>query len=215
MLQLSIVRPSSSAWSSPLHMVSKKMPSDWRSCDDWRSCGDWHSCGDYRALNRVTAPDRYMVPHIHDTTIFSKLDLVRAYHPIPASPSDITKMAITTPFGLFEFMKMPFGLRNAAQTFQRSWTKSSMVYPQPTPTLMMSSLLVPTQSNTSRIGELFLIVLPCIALSSIPISAYSVSQNSIFSVIALIDRVSLLSLRKLKLLEISLNPSLSDSCVSL
>ena len=41
------------------------------------------------------------------------------------------------------------------------------------------------------------------ALSSIPISAYSVSQNSNFSLITLIDRVSLLSLRKLKLLEIS------------
>jgi hypothetical protein len=106
-------RPSGSPWSSALLLVSKK---------DY----GWRPCGDYRALYSRIVPDCSPVRHIHDYThqisgcrVFTKIDPVRAYNQIPVQPSDIQKTAITTPFGLFEFPFMSFGLRNAAQTLQR------------------------------------------------------------------------------------------------
>jgi hypothetical protein len=46
----------------------------------------------------------------------AKIDLVKDYHQIPVAASDIPKMAIIMPFGLFEYLFMPFGLSNAAQS---------------------------------------------------------------------------------------------------
>jgi hypothetical protein len=56
---------------------------------------------------------------LHGCNIYSKIDLVKGYHQIPVAPADIPKAAIIMPFGLLEYLFMPFGLSNAAQTFQR------------------------------------------------------------------------------------------------
>jgi hypothetical protein len=108
-----IICCSTSPWSSPLHLVKK---------DD----GTWRPCGDFRRLNLVTMPDSYPLPNMLDfaakmssCAVFSKIDLRKGYHQIPMNAADVQKTAITTPFGLYEFLCMPFGLRNAGCTFQR------------------------------------------------------------------------------------------------
>lgn len=82
---------------------------------------DWQSCGNYRVLNRVTVPGQYpilQILHLHYMVpVFSMLDLVHMYYLIPVASDDIHTTAVTTPFGLFKFTYMPFGLRNAAETF--------------------------------------------------------------------------------------------------
>ncbi|BHF68507.1 hypothetical protein SprV_0301154300 [Sparganum proliferum] len=107
MLRLEIIRPSEVPWASPLDMVLKA------------TSGDWRPCGDNRAPNNTTIPDQYSVPHLQDfagalfgKAFFSKVDLVRAFGQILVACVDIPKTAVTTPFGLFEFVRMPLGLRN-------------------------------------------------------------------------------------------------------
>ncbi|XP_068994249.1 uncharacterized protein [Neodiprion pinetum] len=113
LLQLGIIRPSSSPYASPLHMATFKS-------------GKLRPTGDYRALNAQTLPDRYPFPRIvdllrqpHGCNRFSVIDLCKAFFQIPVAENDIQKTAVTTPFGLFEFLDMPLGLRNATQTFMR------------------------------------------------------------------------------------------------
>ncbi len=108
-----IVRRSRSTWFSGLLLVPK-------------SDGGLRPCGDFRHLNAKTKMDRYPIPNIMDLSntlagniVFSKVDLVKGYHQILVAEVDIPKTAVTTPFGLYEFVRMPFRLKNVAQTFQR------------------------------------------------------------------------------------------------
>lgn len=114
LLKAGRIQRSNSPWATPLHLVPKKEP------------GTYRPCGDFRQLNSITIADKYPVPHLrsltmslHNKNVFSKLDLQRAYLQIPVNPNDVPKTAVTTPFGLFEYLYMPFGLKNAGSTFQR------------------------------------------------------------------------------------------------
>ncbi|GFX18785.1 hypothetical protein TNCV_3019421 [Trichonephila clavipes] len=113
LLAQGIIRPSKSPWSSPLHVVPK-------------SDSTVRPAGDYRQLNSVTEFDSYPMPYLNDfdhalhgKRIFSKIDIFKAFHQIPTAECDIPKTAVTTPWDLYEYTHLCFGLVNAPQTFMR------------------------------------------------------------------------------------------------
>ncbi|GFY35177.1 hypothetical protein TNCV_5045511 [Trichonephila clavipes] len=113
LLAQGIIRPFKSPWSSPLHVVPKS------------DC-IVRPVGDYRQLNSVTEFDSYPMPYLNDFAhalhgkrIFSKIDIFKAFHQIPIAECDIPKTVVTTPWGLYEYIHLCFGLVNAPQTFMR------------------------------------------------------------------------------------------------
>jgi len=142
LLQYGVIRPSNSQWASPVHLVPKK-PNGWR------------TTGDFRKLNSRTIPHRYPIPHYEDiiqrlygSKIFSTIDLVRAYHQIPVAFEDVPKTAVTTPFGLFEFVGMAYEMQLKPSSV--IWTIYFAAFHSLGATLTTSSYtLIPTRSTSS------------------------------------------------------------------
>lgn len=113
MLDNAIAVPSSSSWPSPSLLVGK-------------SDGSPRFCTDYRKVNKVTKADCYPLPRMEDcidlvgsASFVIKFDLLKGFWKVPLSACAREISAFVTPFGLYEYTVMSFGLRNALATFQR------------------------------------------------------------------------------------------------
>ena len=113
MLAHGIIERSKSDWAFPLVVVRKKDSS-------------LRLCVDFRRLNVLSKMDAYPMPRVDDlidrvssAPFITTLDLTKGYWQVPVAEADREKTAFTTPLGLFQFTRMPFGLKGAPATFQR------------------------------------------------------------------------------------------------
>ncbi|MBW0548030.1 hypothetical protein O181_087745 [Austropuccinia psidii MF-1] len=91
----------------------------------------WHNgksrmIGDFRAQNTYTIPDQYPIPRIYETsTQFSQvkfitaMDAIKGFHQNVSTDNAKGLLRIIVHCGIFEYLRMPFGIKNEPSHYQR------------------------------------------------------------------------------------------------
>jgi transposase InsO family protein len=115
MLKLGVIEKCESPWSSPILIVPKKNP------------GEWRFAIDYRQINKLTVPSAYALPRLddalsamHGAKMFTSLDCASAFWSVELTERTKNLSAFNTHgMGQMRFTRMPYGLSNSPATFQR------------------------------------------------------------------------------------------------
>lgn len=148
MLRKNIIAEMESPWAFPVVLIPKKD-------------NKIRLCVDYRRLNAITTTDTYPLPRMDDllqtaktTPFMSTLDLRSGYWQIKIAERDKIKTAFTTPFGIYVFNRMPFGLKNAPATFQRLIDKFRTGLPNITILAYLDDIIICSSSLQCHIMDL-------------------------------------------------------------
>lgn len=153
MLKQNIIRESNSPYNSPLWIVPKKR--------DYSGKAKWRLVVDYRKLNEHTVDDKFPIPNLNNlldklgkAQYFTTIDLAKGFHQILVREEDRKKTAFSTPFGHYEFIRMPFGLKNSPSTFQRMINAVLRKFINNSCVVYMDDILIFSTSLTEHIQDI-------------------------------------------------------------
>jgi hypothetical protein len=152
LLDKGYLHPCSSPWGCPSLFVKKKDQS-------------LRLCVDYRPLNVITVKKKYPLPHINilfdqlaGAKVFSKINLHSGYHQIKIRPEDVSKTALSTKYGLYEYLVMSFGLTNAPAHFMYLMNSVFMPELDKFAMVFIDDILIYSKSEEEHVRHLCIIL---------------------------------------------------------